>query len=89
MIEDLPGETVGIEVQGPFLDLCRGQHVENTGEIGPLLMRVAGRTGGDEKRPMLQRVYGRRDSQGSGRVSERLRRSGATTAGWAANLSSS
>src|SRR5262249_4853359 len=22
LIEDLPGETVGIEVQGPFLDLC-------------------------------------------------------------------
>jgi threonyl-tRNA synthetase len=60
LIEDLPGETVGIEVQGPFLDLCRGQHVENTGEIGPFkLMRVAGAYWrGDEKRPMLQRVYG-------------------------------
>jgi threonyl-tRNA synthetase len=60
LIEDLPGETVGIEVQGAFLDLCRGQHVENTGEIGPFkLMRVAGAYWrGDEKRPMLQRVYG-------------------------------
>jgi threonyl-tRNA synthetase len=60
LIEDLPGETVGIEVQGPFLDLCRGQHVENTGEIGPFkLMRVAGAYWrGDENRPMLQRVYG-------------------------------
>jgi threonyl-tRNA synthetase len=60
LIEDLPGETVGIEVQGPFLDLCRGQHIENTGEIGPFkLMRVAGAYWrGDEKRPMLQRVYG-------------------------------
>jgi threonyl-tRNA synthetase len=60
LIEDLPGDTVGIEVQGPFLDLCRGQHVENTGEIGPFkLMRVAGAYWrGDEKRPMLQRVYG-------------------------------
>jgi threonyl-tRNA synthetase len=60
LIEDLPGESVGIEVQGPFLDLCRGQHVENTGEIGPFkLMRVAGAYWrGDEKRPMLQRVYG-------------------------------
>ena len=60
LIEDLPGETVGIEEQGPFLDLCRGQHVENTGEIGPFkLMRVAGAYWrGDEKRPMLQRVYG-------------------------------
>jgi threonyl-tRNA synthetase len=60
LIEDLPGDTVGIEAQGPFLDLCRGQHVENTGEIGPFkLMRVAGAYWrGDEKRPMLQRVYG-------------------------------
>ena len=60
LIEDLPGETVGIEVQGPFLDLCRGQHVESTGQIGPFkLMRVAGAYWrGDEKRPMLQRVYG-------------------------------
>ncbi|HEY7019855.1 MAG TPA: threonine--tRNA ligase [Ktedonobacterales bacterium] len=60
LIEDLPGEMVGIEVQGPFLDLCRGQHVENTGEIGPFkLMRVAGAYWrGDEKRPMLQRIYG-------------------------------
>jgi threonyl-tRNA synthetase len=60
LIEDLPGEMVGIEAQGPFLDLCRGQHVENTGEIGPFkLMRVAGAYWrGDEKRPMLQRVYG-------------------------------
>ena len=60
MIEDLPEATVGIEVQGPFLDLCRGQHVEATGQIGPLkLMRVAGAYWrGDEKRPMLQRLYG-------------------------------
>ena len=60
LIEDLPGDTVGIEEQGQFLDLCRGQHVENTGEIGPFkLMRVAGAYWrGDEKRPMLQRVYG-------------------------------
>jgi threonyl-tRNA synthetase len=60
LIENLPGETVGIEEQGPFLDLCRGQHVANTGEIGPFkLMRVAGAYWrGDEKRPMLQRIYG-------------------------------
>ncbi|HEX6800343.1 MAG TPA: threonine--tRNA ligase, partial [Ktedonobacterales bacterium] len=60
LIEGLPGETVGIEVQGPFLDLCRGQHVASTGEIGPFkLMRVAGAYWrGDERRPMLTRVYG-------------------------------
>ncbi len=60
LIENLPGETVGIEEQGPFLDLCRGQHVANTGEIGPFkLLRVAGAYWrGDERRPMLQRIYG-------------------------------
>jgi threonyl-tRNA synthetase len=61
LIEGLPAAAeVGIEVQGPFLDLCRGQHVERTGQIGPFkLMRVAGAYWrGDERRPMLQRLYG-------------------------------
>src|SRR5690348_159523 len=60
MIEGLPGATVGIEEQGPFLDLCRGQHVARTGEIGPFkLLRLAGAYWrGDEHRPMLQRLYG-------------------------------
>ncbi|HET7728011.1 MAG TPA: threonine--tRNA ligase, partial [Candidatus Limnocylindrales bacterium] len=46
--------------QGPFIDLCRGPHVASTGRIGPF--RLLGTAGaywrGDEKRPMLQRVYG-------------------------------
>ncbi len=45
-----------------FTDLCRGPHVENTGQINPSaikLMSVAGAYWrGDEKRPMLQRIYG-------------------------------
>src|SRR6266446_1803897 len=46
--------------QHNFLDLCRGPHVEHTGQIGPFkLLRVAGAYWrGDEKRPMLQRLYG-------------------------------
>jgi threonyl-tRNA synthetase len=46
--------------QGPFIDLCRGPHVASTGRIGPFrLLGVAGAYWrGDEKRPMLQRVYG-------------------------------
>ena len=46
--------------QGSFLDLCRGPHVETTGQIGPFkLLSVAGAYWrGDEKRPMLQRIYG-------------------------------
>jgi threonyl-tRNA synthetase len=60
IIENLPDAEVGIFEQGPFLDLCRGPHVASTGEIGPFkLMRVAGAYWrGDEKRPMLQRIYG-------------------------------
>jgi len=45
-----------------FTDLCRGPHVENTSQINPdavKLMSVAGAYWrGDEKRPMLQRIYG-------------------------------
>jgi threonyl-tRNA synthetase len=48
--------------QDKFTDLCRGPHVENTGQINPSaikLMSVAGAYWrGDEKRPMLQRIYG-------------------------------
>lgn len=60
IIENLSDADVGIYEQGPFLDLCRGPHVESTGQIGPVkLMRVAGAYWrGDEKRPMLQRIYG-------------------------------
>ena len=45
---------------GPFVDLCKGPHVTSTGAIGPFkLLAVAGAYWrGDEKRPMLQRVYG-------------------------------
>ena len=46
--------------QGPFIDLCRGPHIASTGRIGPFkLLGTAGAYWrGDEKRPMLQRVYG-------------------------------
>ncbi len=46
--------------QGPFIDLCRGPHVASTGRIGPFkLLSIAGAYWrGDEKRQMLQRVYG-------------------------------
>ena len=47
---------------GKFVDLCRGPHVESTTQINPWgikLLNVAGAYWrGDEKRPMLQRIYG-------------------------------
>ena len=53
---------ISIYTQGGFTDLCRGPHVENSRQINASaikLMNVAGAYWrGDEKRPMLQRIYG-------------------------------
>ncbi len=53
---------ISIYQHDTFVDLCRGPHVSNTAEINPdaiKLMKVAGAYWrGDEKRPMLQRIYG-------------------------------
>jgi threonyl-tRNA synthetase len=46
--------------QAMFVDLCEGPHVPHTGEIGEFkLTSIAGAYWrGDEKNPMLQRIYG-------------------------------
>jgi len=53
---------ISIYSHDKFVDLCRGPHVENTGQINPSavkLLTVAGAYWrGDENRPMLQRIYG-------------------------------
>jgi threonyl-tRNA synthetase len=53
---------ISIYVHDNFTDLCRGPHVEHTGQIDPSaikLMNVAGAYWrGDEKNKMLQRIYG-------------------------------
>jgi threonyl-tRNA synthetase len=53
---------LSIYKSGPFLDLCRGPHVENTKEIHPKAVKLLSVAGaywrGDESRPMLQRIYG-------------------------------
>ena len=60
LIEGIEDENVSLYKQGAFLDLCEGPHVERTGEVPPFkLTSVAGAYWrGDEKRPMLQRIYG-------------------------------
>jgi len=54
------GEKVSIYRLGDFVDLCRGPHVKNAGEIKVFkLLNLAGAYWrGDEKNPMLQRIYG-------------------------------
>lgn len=55
-----PGERVSCYRQGEFIDLCRGPHVASTGRLGVFkLTHTAGAYWkGDEKNPMLQRIYG-------------------------------
>jgi threonyl-tRNA synthetase len=54
------GERVTCYRQGEFVDLCRGPHVASTGKLGVFkLTHTAGAYWkGDEKNPMLQRIYG-------------------------------
>ncbi|MDI9548750.1 MAG: threonine--tRNA ligase [Chloroflexota bacterium] len=56
------GQVISTYKQDTFEDLCRGPHVEHTGQIPPdgfKLMSVAGAYWrGDEANPMLQRIYG-------------------------------
>src|SRR3954452_5284996 len=61
IIRELPeDDVISTYQQGEFLDLCRGAHVPSTGDIGAFkLTHVAGAYWRvDEKRPMLQRIYG-------------------------------
>ena len=60
IIEAIPDQKVRVYTQGGFTDLCRGPHVSSTGKIKAFkLLNVAGAYWrGDERRPMLQRIYG-------------------------------
>jgi threonyl-tRNA synthetase len=60
LIGELGDEKITIYRQGNFTDLCRGPHVDKTGEVKAFkLINSAGAYWrGDEKRPMLQRIYG-------------------------------
>jgi len=61
LLSDLPDEKVTIYKTGEnFLDLCRGPHIDSTGQIKAFkLLSVAGAYWrGSETNPMLQRIYG-------------------------------
>ncbi len=60
LLEEIPQERVSLYRQGNFVDLCRGPHIPTTGYIRAF--KLTGGSGaywrGDERRPMLQRLYG-------------------------------
>lgn len=61
LIRDLPEDAViSLYRQGEFVDLCAGPHVPSTGKVKAIqLQSIAGAYWrGDEKRKMLQRIYG-------------------------------
>ena len=60
LISELADGTITLYRQGAFVDLCRGPHLPNAGEIKAIkLLSVAGAYWrGDEHRPQLTRIYG-------------------------------
>ena len=61
LIQGFPdGEPVSAYTQGDFVDLCRGPHLPATGYVKAfkLLNSAGAYWRGDERNPMLQRLYG-------------------------------
>ncbi|MDP2720207.1 MAG: threonine--tRNA ligase [Dehalococcoidia bacterium] len=60
LIDELGDNVLSVYRDGAFLDLCRGPHVKSTDQVKAFkLLSVAGAYWrGDERRPMLQRIYG-------------------------------
>ncbi|HSR92456.1 MAG TPA: threonine--tRNA ligase [Gemmatimonadales bacterium] len=60
-IDDLGAdEVITVYTDGPFVDLCRGPHLPSTGRLKnfKLLHGAGAYWRGDERRQMLQRIYG-------------------------------
>jgi threonyl-tRNA synthetase len=59
IIQDLGASSVSIYHQGPWFDLCRGPHVQSTGQIKAFkVLSVAGAYWrGDQAKAQLQRIY--------------------------------
>lgn len=60
LLMEMNEEEVTVYRQGDFVDLCRGPHLPSTGRLKAFkLLSLAGAYWrGDERRPMLQRIYG-------------------------------
>jgi threonyl-tRNA synthetase len=62
LLKDLEAESITFFQQGEFVDLCRGPHLQSTGRLDPAAIKLLSVAGaywrGDEKNPMLQRIYG-------------------------------
>ena len=60
LISDLEDGTISTYTQGAFTDLCRGPHIPSTAPIKAIkvLSVSAAYWRGDEKRPMMTRIYG-------------------------------
>ncbi|MEW6117342.1 MAG: threonine--tRNA ligase [Nitrospirota bacterium] len=60
LLQEITDDTVSLYEEDGFVDLCRGPHLTKTGRVKAFkLLSVAGAYWrGDEKRKMLQRIYG-------------------------------
>ncbi len=63
LLDRIPaGEDIRMYWHGPWQDLCRGPHLQNTGQVPADAFRLTHVAGaywlGDSTRPMLQRIYG-------------------------------
>jgi threonyl-tRNA synthetase len=60
IVSGIPEGSLSCYRQADFIDLCRGPHVPSTGKLGVFkLTHAAGAYWkGDERNPMLQRIYG-------------------------------
>ncbi|MGD0828213.1 MAG: threonine--tRNA ligase, partial [Desulfobaccales bacterium] len=60
LLQEIPQEKVSLYRQGDFIDLCRGPHLPSTGYLKAFKLTTSSGAywRGDERRPMLQRIYG-------------------------------
>ncbi len=60
LLEEIEEDEVSLYEEGGFTDLCRGPHIESTGQVAAFkLLSIAGAYWrGSEKNKMLQRIYG-------------------------------